>query len=273
MNPTPPVPAPPPTAPRLLGRLGNRIVLGCLLLSVAATALMMVQNSDAFPLGMVAVAFFGVLLAALPALVFLFYSWRRPPPEVPRGMRIAVSFSSVTLLLAAAWLVRSGTGLDGAPALLVVGAAVAAVGILGIVRVVRVTPVPGAGTQLTYGRSSVVGAFLFLLVVVMLPKFAGVNPPRVYRAVMTRDLRNLAYAEESFFMDNHRYASRSELDSLYYATSSDSIVVAAADSSGWRALARHPYLVGQECGIWVGIRPPDGMHGAAEGEPKCWKAP
>ena len=62
--------APPPTQPRLLGRLANRIVLGCLLLSVAATALMMVQSSDAFPLGMVAVAFFGFVLATLAAPVW-----------------------------------------------------------------------------------------------------------------------------------------------------------------------------------------------------------
>jgi hypothetical protein len=244
-----------------------------LLLSVAFTALLMVQGSDSFLLGMGLVALFGVVLAALPALLFLFYSWRQPPPEVPRGMRAAIYFSSVTLLLVGAWLVRNGTGLDGAPALLVLGAAVAAVGIVTIVRVVRFTPVPGTGTQVAYGRSSVVGAFLFLLVTVMLPKFAGVNPPRAYRAMLMMDLRNLAVAEEAFLMDNRRYASGSELDSLFDATSLDSIAVVAVDSSGWRAVGRHPYLVGQECGIWVGIRPPDGMHGATEGEPKCWKAP
>ena len=118
-----------------------------------------------------------------------------------------------------------------------------------------------------------VGAFLFLLVAVMLPKFAGVNPPRAYRAMLMMDLRNLAGAEDVFFIDNHRYASRSELGSLFHATSYDSIVVVAVDSSAWWAVGTHPYPVGQECGIWVGIRPPDGMHGATEGEPKCWKAP
>jgi hypothetical protein len=117
-----------------------------------------------------------------------------------------------------------------------------------------------------------VGAFLFLLVAVMLPKFAGVNPPRVYRAVMTSDLRTLALAQDAFFADSQRFASASELGSLFHATSSDSIVVVAVDSA-WRATATHPRLVGQACGIWVGIRPPDGMHGAREGEPKCWKAP
>jgi len=261
----------PPASRRLLGRLPARIVLGCLLLSVAATVLMMVQNSDSFPLGMVAVAFFGVLLAALPALVFLFYSWRRPPPEVPRQVRIAIYFSSMILLLVAAWLVRNGTGLDGAPVLLAVGAAVGAVGILTVVRVWRFAPAPGAAeTQLTYGRSSVAGAFLFLLVVVMLPKFAGVNPPNAYRAVMTSDLRNLAVAQDAFFTDSLRYASAAELGSLFHATSYDSIVVVVVDS-GWRATATHAYLAGQACGIWVGTRPPDGMHGATASGPKCWK--
>ncbi len=262
----------PSAPPRLLGRLAYRLVLGCLLLSVAPTVLMMVQNSDTFPLGMVVVAFCGFLLAALPALIFLFYSWRRPPPDVPRQVRIAIYFSCTILLLVAVLLARSGSGLDGAPAMLVLGAAVGAVAVLAIVRLWRFAPSPsGAETELTYGRSSVVGAFLFLLVVVMLPKFAGVSPPNAYRGVMTSDLRNLATAEEAFFADSLRYGSVGEL-AYFHATSHDSIVVVVADS-GWRATATHPYLEGQACGMWVGKRPPDGMHGATEGEPTCWKVP
>jgi len=263
----------PPTPPRLLGRLANRLVLGCLLLSVAAAALTMLQNADAFPLAMVAVAFFGVLLAALPALLFLSYSLRRPPPDVPRGARAGIYLGVVILLLLGAWLVRTGTGLDGTPAFAVLGVAVAAVGVVTLVRLVRFAPVPGAGTRLAESRSSVVGAFLFLLVVVTLPKFAGVNPASAYRAMVTSDLRNLVVAQDAFFSDSLRYASRAELGALFSATSLDSITIVAADKSGWRAIGRHPYLVGQECGIWVGVRPPDGMHGAAEGEPQCWKAP
>jgi len=256
-----------------LGRLPTRVVLGCLLLSVVATIILIVQNSDAFLYGMVAVAFFGVLLATLPALVFLFYSVfsrRRPPPEVPRGARAGVYLSVVILLVLGAWLVGNGIGLDGTPAFAVLGLAVAAVGVVTLVRLVRFTPVPGSETQLVQSRSSVVGAFLFLLVVVTLPKFAGVSPPRAYRAVMTRDLRDLAMTQEAFYADSQRFASTAELDTLFHATSSDSIVVVVGDS-GWRATATHPRLVGQSCGIWVGTRPPDGMHGATEGEPKCWK--
>jgi len=213
-----------------------------------------------------------VLLAALPALLFLFYSLRRPPPDVPRGTRAGIYLGVVILLLVGAWLVRNGTGLDGTPAFAVLGVAVAAVAVVTLVRVVRFAPVPGAGTQLAQSRSSVVGAFLFLLVVVMLPKFAGVNPPSAYRAMVTSDLRNLATAQEAFFADSLRYASAGELGTLFHATSYDSIVIVVADS-GWRATATHPYLAGQACGMWVGTRPPDGMHGATEGEPTCWKVP
>jgi hypothetical protein len=256
-----------------VGRLANRIVLGCLLLAVAAAALTMLQNADAFPLTMIAIAFFGVLLASLPALLFLFYSLRRPLPDVPRGARAGIYLGVVILLLVGAWLVRNGTGLDGTPAFAVLGVAVAALGVVILVRVVRFAPVPDAATQLAESRASVVGAFLFLLVVVTLPKFAGVSPPSAYRAVVTSDLRNLAVAQDAFFADSLRYASRGELGTLYSPSSLDSITIVAADKSGWRAIGQHPLLVGQECGIWVGVRPPDGMHGATEGEPQCWKAP
>src|SRR5258705_1627540 len=88
-----------------VGRLAIRVVLGCLLLSVAATVLMTVQNSDAFPLGMVLVAFFGVLLAVVPALLFLFYSLRRAPPERPRRARVRAYLGVVILLLIRLWLI------------------------------------------------------------------------------------------------------------------------------------------------------------------------
>ena len=263
----------PPNPPRLVGRLANRIVLGCLLLAVAAAALTMVQNADAFPLAMVAIACCGVLLASLPSLLFLFYSVRRPVPDVPRGARAGIYLGVVILLLVGAWLVRHGTGLDGTPAFAVLGVAVAAVGVVTLVRVVRFAPVPGAATQLAESRSSVVGAFLFLLVVVTLPKFAGVSPPGAYRAVVTSDLRNLAVAQDAFFSESLRYAARGELGTLYSPSSLDSITIVAADKSGWRAIGRHPLLGGQECGIWIGVRPPDAMHGATEGEPHCWKVP
>jgi 4-amino-4-deoxy-L-arabinose transferase-like glycosyltransferase len=254
-----------------LGRLPTRIVLGCLALAVAWTALMMVQDSDGFLLGVVAVGFVGAVLAVLPALVFLFYGWRRPPPDVPRGVRTAIHFSAVVLLLVGVGIVRGGTGLDGTPALIPVGAIIAGIGILTVVKLARTPPASGADTQLTYGRSSAVGAFLLLLVVVMVPKFAGVHPPSAYRSMLESDLRNLVTAQEAFFADSLRYASRADLGTMYSPTSLDSITIVAADRAGWRALGSHPYLVGQECGVWVGVRPPDGMHDAKESEPTCWK--
>jgi len=263
--------APPPPAPRLLGRLANRILLVCLGFAVAWTVLMMVQDSDGFLLGVVAVGFVGAVLAVLPALVFLFYSWRRPPPDVPRDVRTAIYFSAVVLLLVGVGIVRGGTGLDGTPALIPVGAIIAGIGILTVVKLARTPPASGADTQLTSGRSSAVGAFLLLLVVVMVPKFAGVHPPSAYRSMLEGDLRNLVTAQEAFFADSLRYASRADLGTMYAPTSLDSITIVAADRAGWRALGSHPYLVGQACGVWVGVRPPDGMHGAKESEPTCWK--
>lgn len=262
----------PPPGPRLLGRLANHIVLVCLGLAVAATVFMLVQNSDEFLLGMVAVAFLGGLLATLPVFIFLFYSFtRRPPPDIPRGVRTAIHFSGVVMLLVAVWTVRGGAGLDGTRALIPVGALIGGIGILTIIRLVRTPPASGADTQLASGRSSVAGAFLLLLVIVMLPKFAGVNPPSAYRAMVERDLRNLVMAQEAFYADSQRYALRTDLGDNYAATSLDSITIVAADRQGWHAIGRHPYLVDQECGVWVGVRPPDGMHGAEEGEPTCWK--
>lgn len=233
---------------------------------------MMVQGSDSFLLGMVAVAFFGGLLAVLPAFVFLLYAFKqRPPPDVPGRVRTAIHFSAVALLLIAAWVVRAGTGLDGTRAFIPVGAIIGGIGILTIVKLVRTPATSGADAQLTYGRSSVVGAFLLLLVVVMVPKFAGVPPHSAYRSMVENDLRNLVTAQEAFFADSQRFASRADLGNMYAPTSLDSITIVSADRSGWHALGSHPYLLNQACGVWVGVRPPDGMHGAKEGEPTCWK--
>jgi hypothetical protein len=105
----------------------------------------------------------------------------------------------------------------------------------------------------------------------MVPKFAGVNPPRVYRAVMTSDLQNLLTAQEAFFVDHQRFASRADLGIGFSAMTGDSVVIVTADSAGWSAIAKHSHVDDQACGIWVGVRPADGMHGAKEGEPTCWK--
>jgi hypothetical protein len=149
------------------------------------------------------------------------------------------------------------------------------VGVTTIIGALRFPTAAPGETRLAYGRSSVVGAFLFLLVVVMVPKFAcGCGGKgKAYLALLKSDLRNLVTAEEAFFADHHRFGLMRDLvrDNAFYTSSGDSIVVVGADTVGWRATGTHMNLPDVECGIWVGVRPPDGMHGAREGEPACWK--
>ena len=234
--------------------------------------MLLVQDSDAIVAGLLAVALFGLLLTAQPAGLFLFYSWRQPPPQVPRETRTAIYFSAITLVLFGALLLGTGGGADIAG-----GIVVAAIGVTTIVRALWFTP-PSAGaseSRLAYGRSSVVGAFLFLLVAVMVPKFGcgcG-NKDQAYQAMMKSDLRNLVSAEAAFFADHGRYASGPELqrDRIFFPTTGDSLVIAAMDTAGWRAVARHVYRPDRACGIWIGVRPSDGMYGATEGEVRCWQ--
>ena len=59
--------------------------------------------------------------------------------------------------------------------------------------------------------------------------------------------------------------------SVFYSTTSGVTLVelVAQDTVGFYASVRHSTTT-QQCGIWVGLRPADGMHKASEGEPKCW---
>src|SRR4029077_4234437 len=153
-----------------------------------------------------------------------------------------------------------------------------ALGVTGIVtgvRVLRFTAPASGDTRLAYGRSSVVGAVFFLFVTVMIPKFAcgcG-NKATAYHAMLKSDLRNLSTAEDAYYIDNKRYALRADLDKheAFGATVGDSIVVVAADAHGWYATGTNWMLADVTCGIWVGTKPADGLHGAREGQPLCWK--
>ncbi len=232
------------------------------------------QDSDAFLFALLALAGFGLLLVGLPAVLFLVHARRQPPPLVPRDARVAVWFSAIALVLFGLLLVATGVNVDS---LFddVIGVAMGLTGIVTIVQVLRFTAPASGDTRLVYGRSSVVGAIFFFLVVVMIPKFGcGCGTKgKAYQAELKSDLRNLVTAEEAFFADHHRYALMPELvkDTAFYVSTGDSIVVVAVDTAGWRAIGTHWYLPDVTCGIWVGTKPPDGMHGAREQEVMCWK--
>jgi hypothetical protein len=264
---------PPPAPPRPLGWLPSRILLAGLLLSLTATVLLVVLNSDAFVFGILAMAGFGLLLTGLPAALFLFYRRRQPPPELPREARVSVWFSAVALVCCGVLLVGIGGDLDSLTDQ-VVGVVLGLVGIVTIVQAVRFKPGPSGGLRLASGRGSVVGAFLFLLVAVTTPKFAcGCGTKgKAYLAAVKSDLRNLVTAQEAYFIDHHRYGTNADLSKSneFFATSGVSIEIVVPDTLSWRAIGRHMNLPDQECAVWVGTRPPTGMHGAGEQEVKCW---
>jgi hypothetical protein len=254
-----------------LGRTANRVLVAGLLLSLAALVWFILRDSEQMFVALIAVAVFGLLLFALPTALFLFYSWRTPPPEVTPGMRRAVTVSAGLLVLGGA-LYAWASAQDALAVGVVIGVAVAAIGATAIVRALRfASPLEPSG-RLAYGRSSLVGAFFFLVVVVITPKFAcGCGgKDKAYKAQLKTDLRNVVLAEEAYFSDHHRYADRAALGDAYAAGTNDSIVIVPADSQGYAATGTHAYLPGFTCGLWSGVRPADGMHGAAEGVATCW---
>jgi hypothetical protein len=264
---------PPPTAPRPLGWLPSRILAAGLLLSVVATVLLGAIDNDLFLTSLLAAAVFALLLTALPAGLFLFYSRRQPPPELPRANRVAVWFSAVALVFFGVLLVGFGGSVDSLVDQ-IVGVAVGLVGIVTIVSALRFKAPQSSPTRLAHGRASVLGAMFLFFVVVITPKFAcGCGTKgKYYQAEVKTDLRNLVPAEEAYFADQHRYGVLAELEqgNAYAPSSGDSIEIVAVDTIGWHALGQHMNLPDKQCGVWVGARPPDGMHGATEGQVICW---
>lgn len=72
-------------------------------------------------------------------------------------------------------------------------------------------------------------------------------------AGMKTDLRNLAAAEESYYVDNKAYAS--DTDDLEFRSSPNVVVTLQADPDGWTANASHPSTT-KECGMFVGAISP-----------------
>jgi hypothetical protein len=263
--------APPGEPPRVLGRAANRILVAGLLISLAALVALILGDSDWLFAALVAVALFGLLLFVLPLALFLYYSLRPSPPEVTPRMRRAVVISAGVLALGGA-LLAWGSMRDESATAVAAGIVVAAIGVATIVRAMRFTAPAQAVTRLDYGRSSLVGALCFFIVVTITPKFAcgcG-SKSKAYRAQLRGDLHDVVLAEEAYFADHHRYAARAELGDGFAATTNDSIVIVPADSRGYAATGTHAYLPDVGCGIWSGVRPADGMHGAAEGAVTCW---
>lgn len=72
-------------------------------------------------------------------------------------------------------------------------------------------------------------------------------------AGMKSDLRNLAAAEEAYYVDNKTYAS--DVDDLAFRSSPEVVLTLQADEDGWTARATHP-ATARECGLFVGAIAP-----------------
>ena len=104
-------------------------------------------------------------------------------------------------------------------------------------------------------------------VMAVFPACACTTKEKAYTYTMKSDLRNLVYAQESYFADNRTY-SATIFDSLYTPSEGVTVTIGTATSEGWSATAVHEVTVAS-CSIHVGAaEPPFGVP-AQEGEPEC----
>jgi type IV pilus assembly protein PilA len=114
-----------------------------------------------------------------------------------------------------------------------------------------------------------------ILAAIAIPKFNNTKK-RANRSAGIADLRNLATAQEGFYVDSDRYGAIGDTALMRFSLSRGNtglgITLAGAPpgSSGWNALLTVPG--GAVCGIYVGAAPaPGGMPGGTpDGVPICW---
>ena len=95
-----------------------------------------------------------------------------------------------------------------------------------------------------------------ILAAIAIPRFSAVRE-RSFRSTLMSDLRNLASVQEVYYNAHHSYST--SLADLGAALSEGTeIVVAEATSSGWAAVATHPGVVGEQCGVFHGSASPAG---------------
>ena len=105
-----------------------------------------------------------------------------------------------------------------------------------------------------------------ILAVIALPKFVRTRE-KAYVAVMESDLRNLATAQETYFVRSATYTP--VLGNLrYYGSERVTVDLPEANILGWRATASHASAPGRACEIYYGTA--SGASTASlEGAVKC----
>ena len=108
-----------------------------------------------------------------------------------------------------------------------------------------------------------------LLSAITIPKFANTKQKAVV-ASMKSDLRNLASAEEGYWVDNRVYYGGAIPGAgfLYQPTQGVAVTIVTATGSGWSATAAAPGFTAVTCAVYYGDSPPL-PPAIAEGAPAC----
>lgn len=117
----------------------------------------------------------------------------------------------------------------------------------------------------------IVATTLGILASVALARFDGVRE-KAYLATVKSDLKNIAYAQELFFVNNNKYAQATPLLEEYNP-SPDVILIMVATRDGWTAKSTHKANSNYQCAIFSGTVsmnfPPSTYDGAIACLPKA----
>ena len=104
----------------------------------------------------------------------------------------------------------------------------------------------------------IVVVIIGLLAAIAIPKFANTKEKAVVSA-MRSDLRNLATAQEGFWVENRTYYGGAIPNAAvfpYQTTSGVTVAIVNATDAGWSARATALPLTAEQCVIFYGVTPP-----------------
>lgn len=96
-----------------------------------------------------------------------------------------------------------------------------------------------------------------ILAAIAIPKFTNTKG-KAGAASMRSDLRNLASAQESYWVENRTYygGALPGAGFLFRPTQGVNVTIQSSSDAGWSASAVMPSLTGQTCVIYYGSAPP-----------------
>jgi len=100
---------------------------------------------------------------------------------------------------------------------------------------------------------------------------AAAGKGTAYKAAVKSDLRNLAMAQDAVLRRQSALRLQSRPWRIVSCADRRQRGGAVRRRKSYRAIGWHVNLPDTRCGIWAGVAPADGMHGAKEGVPLCWK--